>query len=81
MSEAPTPCRARGRHSKHIFFCGSHPPPQKKNTPIPRSGCWFQMKMLRHVRRHRAGEPQRRPGPHSVPSGAPASGPVTGLRE
>lgn len=32
-SEAPTPCRAHGRHLKHIFFCHSHPPhPAKKNT-------------------------------------------------
>lgn len=30
-SEAPTPCRAHGRHLKHIFFCHSHPPhPAKK---------------------------------------------------
>ena len=36
MSEAPTPCRARGRHSKHIFFCGSHPPPKKKHTNTPK---------------------------------------------
>lgn len=24
MSEAPAPCRARGRHLKHIFLCHSH---------------------------------------------------------
>lgn len=33
MSEAPAPCRARGRHLKHIFLCHSHLlHPPKKNT-------------------------------------------------
>lgn len=57
--------------------------PKKTNTPVPDVCSRFQMKKLRHVHRHKAGEWQRRdlapePPVPAVPSRAPTSSPVMG---